>query len=188
MTTRTYTEGPEWQRVAAVNPELLCVEVTEQFFHGGFGSGGEGTQSAGSDYIYTVTVTLALAPFLQSVIGTLGSKAGDALTTKIPERLVKVLRRRREETAPTVGDRRFRYTLQVEDTQVKVSLPVDDSEVIKAVALLPEVTFDHFGDQPAGVSWDTHRETWQAWVQEGSGKQLWFWCTETRQWVRPRQM
>lgn len=177
-----------WQRVAAVNPELQSVEVTESFFHGGFGGGGEGTQSAGSEYIYTVTVTLALAPFLQSVIGALGSKAGDALTAKVPEKLAKLLRRRREDTAPTVGDRSFRYILQVDETQIKVSLPVDESEVVKAVALLSEVTFDHFGDQPAGVSWDAHRETWQAWAKEESGMHLWYWSTETRQWVRPSQL
>ncbi|UNZ16940.1 hypothetical protein [Streptomyces sp. 891-h] len=137
MTTRIYTEGPEWQRVAAVNPELLSVEVTEQFFHGGIGDD-SAAQSDGGDYIYTVTVTLALAPFLQSVVGALGNKTGDALTRKIPERLASVLRRRREETAPTVGARNFQYTLQVEETQVKVDLPLEDSELVKAVNLLPE--------------------------------------------------
>ncbi|MEW2073114.1 hypothetical protein AB0941_05695 [Streptomyces sp. NPDC013433] len=187
MGTRVYVAGSDWDRIAVVNPELVSAKI-EHFSMHGTGSDGGGTASGGGGIdIVSVTVTLALVPFLQAVTGALGGKVGDFLSAQAPKKVADLFRRRREETASLVGDPNFNYVLQVSDTNIRIRLPRDPAETAEAVQALLGVTFEHFGSQRVGISWDGSRKSWEAWVTGDAEVTLWRWDQDGREWkpVRP---
>ncbi|MET9758466.1 hypothetical protein ABZ016_05325 [Streptomyces sp. NPDC006372] len=188
MTTRVYIAGSDWDRIAVVNPELVSARIDHSFRHSA-DSVGEGTGAGGGSIdIVSVTVTLALVPFLQAVTGALGGKVADFLSAQAPKKVVDLLRRRREETASLVGARNFDYVLQVSDTNIRIRLPRDPVETAEAVQVLLGVTFEQFGSQRVGISWDGSRKAWEAWVTGDAEVTLWRWDPDGREWkpVRPQ--
>ncbi|MFJ9852617.1 hypothetical protein [Streptomyces sp. NPDC101150] len=140
------------------------------------GTVGGGMGAGGIDW-GTVTVTMALAPFVQAVASSFGSKlAGtiDAVTRTVVARFL-----RRQGAQPSLSRRRVEITLTA-DSGARILF----SDGVPAEALAQLVAMDlgalgELGDSPATVTWD---RAWCAALSNGGTELRFEWNTLAGAW------